>query len=128
MKLPTYFQHAGLPNFNGIVWFRKEINLPDSWAGKGAMLYLGKIDDQDTTWVNGVQVGGMFSFAEPRNYAVPASALRPGRNVIAVRVLDTGGLGGLYGKAENMKLDAADDPRIAPIVLSGDWQYHAISN
>lgn len=125
MKLPSYFQNAGLPNFNGIVWFRKEINLPDSWAGKSATLQLGPIDDQDTTWVNGVQVGGMFSFADMRNYPVPASALRPGRNVITVRVLDVGGLGGLYGEAENMKLVMADDASKVSIDLSGDWQYHA---
>jgi sialate O-acetylesterase len=125
MKLPNYFQHAGLPNFNGIVWFRKEIYLPDSWTDKGAMLHLGQIDDQDTTWVNGVRVGGMFSFADFRNYAVPAPVFKPGRNVIAVRVLDTGGLGGIYGKPENMKLEVADDPQIAPVDLSGEWQYHA---
>ena len=125
MKLPCYFQNAGLPNFNGIVWFRKEINLPDSWTGKNAVLHLGQIDDQDTTWVNGVQVGGMFSFGDMRNYTVPASVLRPGRNVITVRVLDVGGLGGLYGKAESMKLELTDDPHVSPIDLAGDWQYHA---
>jgi sialate O-acetylesterase len=125
MNLPNYFQNAGLPNFNGIVWFRKEIDLPDSWTGKGATLHLGKIDDQDTTWVNGVQVGGRFSFAASRDYDVPASALHPGRNVIAVRVLDTGGLGGLYGNAENMKLEALDDSSVPPIDLTGDWQYRA---
>ena len=123
MNLPTYFQNAGLQKFNGIVWFRKEINLPDSWAGKGAMLHLGQIDDQDTTWVNGLEVGGMFSFAEPRDYAVPAPALHPGRNVIAVRVFDTGGLGGIYGKAESMKLEVPNNPSVAPIDLSGEWQY-----
>lgn len=125
MKLPTYWQHADLPGFNGIVWFRKEIYLPDGWAGKSARLHLDTIDDQDTTWVNGVPVGGMFSFADVRTYAVPAGVLRPGRNVIAIRVLDTGGLGGIYGKAENMKLEIPDSPDIPPISLAGGWRYQA---
>ncbi len=96
MKLPNYFQHAGLPDFNGIVWFRKEIYLPDTWTGKAAVLH-----------------------------DVPGSVLKPGRNVIVVRVLDTGGLGGLYGKAANMKLQLADEPLKAPVDLSGEWQFHA---
>jgi sialate O-acetylesterase len=125
MKLPSYFQQAGLPNFNGIVWFRKELNLPESWNAKRAKLRLAQIDDQDTTWINGVKVGAMESFGEDRNYAVPASVLKPGRNVIAVRVLDVGGLGGINGKAENMRLEPADNSQLAPVDLSGEWQYRA---
>ena len=125
MKLPTYWQHAGLPNFNGIVWFRKEIDLPGTWTGKAASLHLDTIDDQDTTWVNGVQVGAMFSFADRRNYPVPAGVLKPGRNVITIRVLDTGGLGGIYGQSANMKLEPRGNTPVASIDLAGDWHYKA---
>jgi sialate O-acetylesterase len=125
MKLPTYWQHADLPGFNGIVWFRKEINLPDDWNGKTAALHLDTIDDQDTTWVNGVKVGAMNNFGDVRNYVVPAGVLKPGRNVVIIRVLDTGGLGGVYGKAERMKLELPGNAGVAPIDLSGDWQYQA---
>lgn len=123
MKLPTYWQRSNLPGFNGIVWFRKEIDLPDTWQDKNARLLLDTIDDQDTTWVNGVRVGGMSSFADVRNYLVPAGLLKPGRNVITVRVLDTGGLGGIYGKAENMRLELPGNASVAPVNLSGEWQY-----
>jgi sialate O-acetylesterase len=125
MKLPNYWQHAGLTNFNGIVWFRKEIDLPNTWAGKTASLHLDTIDDQDTTWVNGIQVGAMFNFADRRNYLVPAAVLKPGRNVITIRVLDTGGLGGICGLAANMKLEFLGNTSLAPVDLSGDWQYLA---
>nr|MDQ2687221.1 hypothetical protein [Armatimonadota bacterium] len=59
MALPTAWEQAGVPElsaFDGIVWFRKEIILPDAAAGKAATLSLGPIDDADTTWVNGAQV------------------------------------------------------------------------
>jgi sialate O-acetylesterase len=125
MKLPTYWQHAALTNFNGIVWFRKEIDLPDTWSDKPASLHLDTIDDQDTTWVNGVQVGAMFSFADVRNYMIPAAVLKSGRNVITIRVLDTGGLGGICGKALNMKLELVGNNSLSPVDLSGDWQYLA---
>ena len=125
MKLPTYWQHAGLSNFNGIVWFRKEIDLPGTWTGKAASLHLDTIDDQDTTWVNGIRVGAMFSFADRRNYLVPAGVLKLGRNVITIRVLDAGGLGGIYGQSANMKLELPGNTPMASIDLAGEWHYKA---
>ena len=53
MKLPALWEHAGLPDFDGIVWFRRQVQVPADWAGKDLMLHLGPIDDRDTTWVNG---------------------------------------------------------------------------
>jgi sialate O-acetylesterase len=123
MKLPTYWQHADLPGFNGIVWFRKVIDLPAAWDGKSARLRLDTIDDQDTTWLNGVQVGAMALFSDVRDYHVPAGLLKAGRNVITIRVLDTGGLGGICGRAENMKLELEGSDNVAPVDQAGDWQY-----
>jgi sialate O-acetylesterase len=125
MTLPTSWEIAGLPDFDGVVWFRKELDLPESWAGKEAVLHLGPVDDQDTTWVNGVQVGAKGNYQEPRDYRVPASVLKPGRNVIAVRVLDTGGPGGISAPAEQIRLEAAAGDPLASIPLAGAWRYHA---
>ena len=126
MELPQYWEQAGLANFDGLVWFRKEVNVPQSWIGKELNLELGPIDDMDATWINGIRVGG---FEEPgqwrtnREYKIDSTVIREGRNVIAVRVLDTGGGGGIYGRAEQMKLKpagAADDTSIS---LAGRWRY-----
>jgi sialate O-acetylesterase len=125
MNLPTSWEVAGLPNFDGVVWFRKELDLPESWTGKEAVLHLGAIDDQDTTWVNGVQVGAKGNYQEPRDYRIPASILKPGRSVIAVRVLDTGGPGGISAPADQMKLGSAAGVEPASIPLAGTWRYRA---
>jgi sialate O-acetylesterase len=125
MPLPQNWENAGIPElsaFDGVVWFRKEIDLPASAVGKEALLHLGPIDDRDTTWINGVKVGGLDQWDIARNYRVPAGVLKPGRNVIAVRVLDTGGNGGIYGKPEQMALEISDVP---PILLAGPWLYKA---
>ena len=122
MPLPTAWESAGLPDYDGVVWFRKEIMLPDSFAGKTAMLHLGPIDDSDTTWVNGVKVGSESVYNTERDYKIPAGILKPGKNVVAVRVLDTGGAGGLYGKPEQMNLAADGETALS---LAGDWQYNA---
>ena len=62
-----------------------------------AELQLGMVDDIDTTWVNGVKVGATFGYNVVRKYPVPVGVLKPGRNVVVVRVLDTGGGGGIWG-------------------------------
>lgn len=68
MNQPAGWEQAGLPDFDGVVWFRTEFDLPESSAGKDATLSLGPIDDIDTTWVNGVQVGSMTEWNQPRVY------------------------------------------------------------
>lgn len=123
MRLPVYWESAGLPDFDGVVWFRREIEVPAAWSGHEAELHLGAIDDIDTTWVNGRFVGSGTTWNASRVYRLPAGTLRTGRNVIAVRVLDTGGGGGIWG-GDAMRLARADDPA-QTITLGGEWRYHA---
>lgn len=92
--VPT-FESVALGSFDGVVWFRQEVDLPDTLPSGATQLQLGGVDDMDTTWVNGVRVGESFSVADFRRYAVPAGLLKPGKNIIVVRVLDTGGPGGI---------------------------------
>jgi sialate O-acetylesterase len=89
-------QPLGLQDLDGIVWFRKEISLGENNAAKPAFLSLGKIDDNDSTYVNGILVGATRDYSASRLYTIPAGVLKEGKNVIAVRVEDTGGGGGFY--------------------------------
>jgi sialate O-acetylesterase len=117
---PQPWEECGLPNVDGIVWLRKTVELPAAWADAEATLSLAMIDDMDTTFVNSVEVGGMDNWQSPRKYTVPKGTLKPGKNVIAIRVLDTGGGGGLHGEANAMALAAEGQ---APVSLVGTWQY-----
>ncbi len=108
-----------LAGYDGVVWFRKEIDLTAADAGRALTLALGPIDDADSTWFNGVKVGGTTGYAAPRAYTVPAALVRPGRNVIAVRVVDTGGGGGFVGNPDALRLTTAG----RTLSLAGPWQY-----
>jgi sialate O-acetylesterase len=119
MNLPAAWEGAGLPGFDGVVWFRRIVELPEAWAGREAVLHLGPIDDIDTTWVNGTKVGETGVWTAPRDYKVPAKVLKAGRNVVAVRVLDTGGGGGIYGQPGQMKLSGSGEE----VALAGAWKY-----
>jgi sialate O-acetylesterase len=105
MELPALWETRGMEGLDGIVWFRRTFSLPADVAGRGITLSLGPIDDSDMTWVNGKKVGETIQrYDQDRNYHIPPEYLKEGRNVIAVRVEDTGGGGGIWGDPEKMKV------------------------
>ncbi|MBK5278975.1 MAG: beta galactosidase jelly roll domain-containing protein [Bacteroidia bacterium] len=119
MELPQYIEKAGL-NIDGLIWFRKVINIPTAAVGKKATISLGPVNDSDITWVNGVKVGSIEKKTNTkRTYEIAAGVLKAGRNTIAVRVEDLGGSGGIYGMPEEMFVQVGGKK----IALSGKWKY-----
>lgn len=121
-QVPGFFEQNGYPGFDGVVWYRKVIDIPAIWQGKKLTLSLGAIDDNDVTYFNGVEVGRTQGWNLPRKYTVPAKLVKKGKAVIAVRIIDTGGDGGMHGEAHDMKLSG---PRNEEISLAGIWKSHA---
>ena len=125
MKVPGLMQEQGLEGFNGIVWFRKTIDIPANWAGKELTLNVGVIDDNDFTYFNGVQVGHTEGWMAPRSYKIPKELVKVGKAVIAVRVMDTGGTGGINGSPESISLHRSETDAVQ---LAGDWKYQISLN
>lgn len=123
MTLPGLWEDQQLPGYDGVVWFRKEIDLPAEFAGKEMTLLMGQIDDADSTWFNGHLIGHTQGYNTRRSYTIPAGIAVEGRNVILVRVLDTGGGGGIWGEPENMALVYGDEVITAIAPLDGAWGY-----
>lgn len=121
MILPGLWEKTVLPDFDGSVWFRKNLQLDAEVEGFEHTLALAKIDDHDVTWVNGVQVGKTDRWDQNREYLVPVGLLRKGHNSIAVRVFDKSGGGGIYGLPEDMRL--INQATGLSYNLSGKWQY-----
>jgi sialate O-acetylesterase len=119
MQLPGIWEIRGFPGLDGVVWFRKTIEISAADAVQPALLELGKIDDIDETYINGVKVGGIDKWDEPRHYTIPAGVLKTGQNIIAVRVKDDQGGGGIYGDVADMKLTIGNNSRS----LAGDWRF-----
>lgn len=123
MQLPTNWEREpALSNFNGVVWFRRRVEIPAAWAGKPLTLSLGPIDDIDTTWIGGRLAGETRGWTVPRAYLLPGERVRPGPTVIAVRVLDTSGGGGICGQPQQMSLAPVDAPAQA-VSLAGEWRW-----
>jgi sialate O-acetylesterase len=111
---------AAFKNFDGIGWYRREVEVPAGWAGKEFTLNLGGVDDDDTTYWNGVEIGRTSGVAQLRTYKVPAASVKAGKNLIAIRVYDMVARGGLYGDPSQVKL-IVDGVQSVP--LAGDWKF-----
>jgi sialate O-acetylesterase len=118
MNVPGYWADHELGPVNGVVWFRKEIDVPASMTGQPTKLWLGRIVDADTTYVNGKIVGTVSYQYPPRIYDVPANLLKEGKNIIVVRVINNIGRGG-FVPDKPYELTAAGQT----IDLKGKWQY-----
>jgi sialate O-acetylesterase len=111
--------HHGYEYFDGVMWFRKKITIPQGFNLSKATIGLARIDDSDITWINGKRVGETFNkYNELRVYEVPKGVLTEGENCIVVRVEDYTGGGGFHGLATDMYLSDGSQS----IDLSGSWK------
>jgi sialate O-acetylesterase len=118
MDVPGLWEAKGIGEVDGFFWFRKEVDIPEEISGKEWTLILGKIDDGDLTYVNGTLVGKSDVYTDIREYTLKPGILKPGKNLIAVRVEDTGGGGGFWSAKEDMKLVCQNKE----IPLAGIWK------
>jgi len=122
IKVPSLWENQQIGNIDGIVWMRKTIVLTAEQAKKEAVLHLAKVDDEDKTYVNGVEVGTNNLWDKLRVYKIPANVLKEGTNVIAVRITDYSGGGGIYGDPADLKIDFKD----TNLPLDGLWKFNVV--
>jgi sialate O-acetylesterase len=116
-----------LRELDGVVWFRRPIDLPEAWRGRDLVVSLGPVADCDVTYFNGRKLGSIGYgtpryWEAPREYFIPGGFAQADQNVLAVRVFDDGGDGGLVGKPDQLWIapaDARQDRRS----LAGLWRY-----
>jgi sialate O-acetylesterase len=66
-------------------------------------------------------VGAVNGYNIDRVYEIDPALLVPGKNTIVVQVTDNGGGGGIYGKPEQLYVQAGTEQ----VFLAGEWQYKA---
>ena len=119
IDIPGGFSGLGVPDTPAVAWFRKEIVLPDPLPEGRAVLFLGSVERMDTAYVNGKFVGASAWVENPRVYPLGEGLLKPGRNILAIRVLKTKPDGGFLGKPEELHLMLGDK---SSIPLAGQWK------
>jgi sialate O-acetylesterase len=119
VDIPGGFKELGVPETPALAWFRREIVLPDPLPAGMPLLFLGSIERMDTVYINGKSAGGSAWVENPRVYPLFGAVLKPGKNVIAIRVLKTKPDGGFLGKPEVLHLLLGDKTSIP---LAGKWK------
>jgi alpha-L-fucosidase 2 len=128
IRVPGAWESATAPwdKYDGFAWYRAMVKVPAEWKGKALKLELGRIDDCDETFFNGTKVGATGTLppayhglsGETRKYKVGAKLVHPGQyNLIAVRVYDGSGDGGIVGGPVSLSCDEG------AIDLTGTWQF-----
>lgn len=118
MSIPSYWADGELGNTNGVVWFRKEINLPPNVVGKYAKLLFGRVVDADSIFINESFVGTTSYQYPPRRYEIPPHILKEGKNTIVIRVVNNSGKGGFI---TDKPYELITDNEI--LDLKGKWKY-----
>ena len=144
VPVPSAWEDAGYWGYDGFAWYRRTFALSPEQAerlrAQPAFLYLGRVDDTDEVWVNGVFVGASgrgpspesdyppeTAYYQARFYRVPDGVLRPdGLNVVTVRVWDEGMAGGMLDGAPGLYVPATPSPTAPAWAadLAGRWRFH----
>ena len=118
VELPSFFKDQG-EDLDGVVWYRRHLDVPADWAGEDLELTLGPIDDADHTYFNGVLVGRGTNWQAPRRYVIDGGLVQGGPAILSIRVQDDHGLGGFSGSPDDMRLGLEDS--LERMDLSGSW-------
>ena len=115
-QVPGYLSASTVGQVNGVIWFRKEIQLPESYDGQPGSLLLGRMVDADSVFLNGNFIGTTAYMYPQRRYEVPAGILKRGKNSLVVRLISNSGNGGFVPDKPYELISGNDS-----IDLKGTW-------
>ncbi|MAW94810.1 MULTISPECIES: sialate O-acetylesterase [unclassified Leeuwenhoekiella] len=118
INIPGYWEDQGIKDLNGVVWYRREVEIPKSMVGKKARLFMGRIVDADEVYINGILVGNKTYQYPQRRYDVPDVLLKPGKNTFTIKVTNYNGKGGFVPDKPYYIFTEQDT-----VDLKGYWQY-----
>ncbi|HEV2318750.1 MAG TPA: sialate O-acetylesterase, partial [Verrucomicrobiae bacterium] len=119
VHIPGGFAELGVPETPAVCWFRKQVVLPNPLPAGREFISLGVIERMDTTYINGQWVGASAWVENPRFYFLKPGVLRPGTNLVVIRVFKTKPDGGFMSPARNLKIILGDR---STVPLAGEWK------
>lgn len=120
IDMPNMLKDFGIGNYDGMVWLRKKISLPESFAGKDLTINLGHPEMNYSLYFNGKEIcKNVWNSNNTHAYTIPANLAQHGDNTIAVRVAMLWGGGGLNPPADDLYITDS----ISRISLAGEWLY-----
>ena len=121
LSLPEGSAEPGV-GFVGQLWLSTHVTLTAAQAAQAATLELGRANEEEKSWVNGVGVGG--SSQQPNaSHAVPAGLLHAGDNSITLNIFCSWKNCGLGGPAATRLIRFADG---SSAMLDQPWRYKPV--
>ena len=120
LDMPKTFPAWGIPAYEGIVWLRKTIDIPDNINLKNMTLNLGHPEMNYSLYVNGKEICKTVWNANPiHSYTIPSDFIHQGKNTISVRMAVLWGGGGFNPPAGEMYLSDG----LTKLSIAGNWKY-----
>lgn len=125
LDVPKPWPAAGLGDFQGLVWCRTSVDVPESWAGDDLKLQLSVVHGTDLVWFNGTLVGAS-QLNGIKAYTIDRRLVRPGtKNVLVAAIVNREGVGGFHSAPANMVLTRVGKPADEKVKLAGTWKAKA---
>jgi hypothetical protein len=103
IEIDKFWEEQGR-DYDGVAWYRVTFTAHPP-AGKKVSLVFGAVDESATVWLNGEEIGthdtGEGGWKDRFEFDVTGK-VRPGENMVAVRVLDRTGPGGIWKRVKLM--------------------------
>ena len=108
--VPGNWENQGYIDYDGFAWYRKHFVLPEDLVNQKLVLLLGKINNVEEVYINGVLIGSTGKMPESneqpkieeefskksRSYTIPENLIKPNKdNVIAIRIYNIQHRGGI---------------------------------
>jgi sialate O-acetylesterase len=122
INLPNDLSETEYKNYDGFLWYRKQVELPADFAKQPLTVSIGQMVHEGDVYFNGTKIGEGDNSQKVYNFDVPAKLVRKGANLVAVRVMNRWGNGGLTGPAESMFIRKKGDVDGSGIDLAGNWK------
>ncbi|MFZ6009236.1 MAG: sialate O-acetylesterase [Bacteroidota bacterium] len=120
VEMPSVIKDFGIGHYEGMVWLRKKVVLPESFNQKDLTINLGHPEMNYSLYFNGHDIcKNIWNANATHSYTIPASLVRQGENTIAVRIAMLWGGGGLNPPAEDVYITDG----VSKISLAGKWLY-----
>jgi sialate O-acetylesterase len=121
LSLPDGTAESGV-GFVGQLWLSTHVTLTPAQAAQAATLELGRINEEEKSWVNGRGIGGT-SQQPSAVHALPKGLLKAGDNSITLNIFCSWRNCGLTGPDTTRLLRFADG---SSLQLDKPWRYKAV--
>jgi sialate O-acetylesterase len=121
VNMPVTLKGMNLPPYEGMMWLRKTINIPATMNGKDLTIELGHPEMNYSLYFNGQEIAkNVWNVSASHSYTIASQMIKPGNNLISVRMAFLWSGGGFNPPAEDMYLTDGK----SRLSLAGVWKYN----